>query len=130
MQISYEKYSNEKKDARKIYNDIKPVWCVVLADYISFNKEGFQHLIRKNGRLRPRSEQMCRFNLLVYIKDILQSPDTKFIHQESPLNGSAADFWKCSEIINGQRITIVICQRKNGAKHFLSIYAKKRKSAP
>ena len=62
----------EKQEVKAIYFQIGRVWYPALGDYVSFNREGFRHLIRKRGVLRSPDEQSRRLALIPYIKKILK----------------------------------------------------------
>jgi hypothetical protein len=110
---------------RRFYQGIGRVWCLVLKDYIEFNKSGFRHLIRKNGILRPYREQRRRFAALTYAKEIIETAQEYFFFEETMKQGIRARFWSLVAMRSDFLVTVVIRQLGDGKKHFFSVYAKK-----
>ena len=116
------------------YKKIKRVWCPALNDYVVFNSMGIRHLLRKRGKLRPKSERIRRIGLLQYATGIIGSPNALIVHQVKDAvrlkrkNGekvpvkNRTHFWAFKHKHNEQIITVVVRQFKRGNKHFLSIY--------
>jgi hypothetical protein len=129
------------ENSKEYYSRIGRIWCPALKDYVSFNSVGFRHLLRKKGVLRAGGDQRRRFNLLVDAVRIVKDPEVTFEHKsddalhrihrngEGILVFSKVDFWKLVRREPDKMITVVIRQFEGGAKHFLSVYAKKQKSA-
>jgi hypothetical protein len=94
---------------------------------IYFNKNGFNHILRKNGRLRTQEEQNNRLELLFYAKGILMNSkkfDT-YIKNEKGDKKSLAQFWSFGSKINNKKVRVIVRQINNGPKHFFSIFEEK-----
>jgi hypothetical protein len=119
-------YEEKKENAKECYSKIGRIWCPILNDYIIFNQTGFRHMIRKGRRPRPKNDQIRRFTLLPFAKDIIESNNTKLIQKES--DNISTHSWNFLAIIgkgNKQNIVIVIRQNRAGEKYFFSIYNQK-----
>jgi hypothetical protein len=124
----------EKQEAKAIYFRIGRVWCPALGDYVVFNREGFRHLIRKQGTLRSPSEQSRRLALIPYVKEILEKSlivaehrteqriGILRTHGNKKIGTTQIDFWSLKVEQNGEIITVVIRQSPGGIKHFLSVF--------
>jgi hypothetical protein len=121
-------YEEAKKRAKEFYCTIGPVWCPALNEGVLLNQKGFKHLIGSRGVVRPQNEQIRRFDLLRYVKIILENPQAIIFHDTKGLENSWTDFWIFTEIIDNVRIKIVVRQIGKGKKHFFSIYGKTQKS--
>jgi hypothetical protein len=133
-------YEDAKQKAKEFYRTIGRVWCPILGDHIIFNRIGLQHLIRKHGIERPKSEQKRRFALLPVALKVIENPHITARYQpretvrgikwrgKKVLISSRIDFWELTEKDNGLVIKIIIRQFKGTKKHFLSVYARKEKS--
>lgn len=103
--------------AKAYYFQIGSVNCKALnGEHIYFTREGFEHLIRKGRRLRTIPDQIRRFKLLVYAKDIIEKTHNIEIRDEG-----RNKFFALRETVDKKVITVVILQIGNGKKHFLSI---------
>jgi hypothetical protein len=134
-------YKEAEKKAKEFYLSIDKVWCPILADYIIFNRAGFEHLIGKRSVLRPKSERKRRFMLLQYTESILSDSAVQFEYEErrishtTKINGervtvtSKAHFWRFYAERDEKLIKLVIRQIENHQKHFFSIFEGKRKTA-
>jgi hypothetical protein len=114
---------------KEAYSKIGRVWCPVLEDFVTFNRAGLQHLIRKRGIMRPKSEQRRRFALLRYAEDIIKNPNATVTHEIKNAELSPAEFWTFQEEQDDIRITLTIRQIGKGNKHFFSIYGDKIKTS-
>jgi hypothetical protein len=122
----YQHYEEEKHRAKEYYKRLGRIWCPGLNDYVVFNSVGFRHLMRKGGTWRSKDEQMRRFDLLPYAQKIITDPKAVFITEKRtliPLT-SEAEFFACTNQIDGQQITVIIRQINMRQKHFFSIFAK------
>jgi hypothetical protein len=115
---------------KEAYSKIGRVWCPVLEDFVTFNRAGLQHLIRKRGIMRPKSEQRRRFALLRYAENIIKNPDAIVTHEIKNAELSPAEFWMFHREQDDIRITLTIRQIGKGNKHFFSIYGDKIKTSP
>ena len=140
--IAKKNYKRTKEDARTYYSAIGNPPCLFLAENVIFDRMGFQHLIRPRGVQRPKSEQMRRFALLPYVKEILEDPHANVKHHQKEtvrvmkiggkktVKPTFADFWEFTAERDGKTIKVIVRQFPNGEKHFLSVYEKKAKTSP
>jgi len=123
----------EKQRAKVVYFDIGHAWCPALNDYVWFNREGFRHLIRKQGAPRSPEEQSRRLALIPYAKEIIEKTFVATEHRTAQSNrivrthgnkigATQIHFWSLKARYNGKVITVVIRQSQGGKKHFLSIF--------
>jgi hypothetical protein len=87
----------ENENPKKLYENIGETWCQVLKECITFNRLGFQHLLRKRGIPRTKAEKERHFAPLPFVKEIIEDPSNN------------AEFWRLSKEINGK-------------KYFFSVY--------
>ncbi len=92
---------------------------------VIFNRHGLRHIFWKRNARRTINDQIRRFKLLPYAKDIILSSTefTKY-HQEpfqSILGGKVVQFWTFTKKLNAKTIHIIIRQLGHGQKHFFSI---------
>ena len=134
-------YLEIKLQAKKLYSKIGRVSCPAFGgDFVSFNRLGFSHLLRKGHIPRPKSEQKRRLSLLKYAEVIVKNPKAKIYfrqieakylinrHGQKILTASLVKFWTFIEEIDGKKIKLVIRQLGNGNKHFLSIMERRHKN--
>lgn len=127
-------YFEIKQQAKNVYSKIGRLPCPALGgEYVTFNRLGFSHLLRKGHVPRPKSEQKRRLFLLKYAEQIVKNPKSKiyfrqteekyFInrHGQKILTTSIAKFWTFIEDVDNKKIKLVIRQLGSGQKHFLSI---------
>jgi hypothetical protein len=131
----------ENKNGRNFYKNIGRAWCPELNDYVAFTNAGIQHLMRKNGKSRLRNEQVRRFRLLPYAKEIIEGRDIKISHGKGEtvrfskqhdmavIKKLPADFWKLTKTYGDVAITVVVRQIEGKEKHFFSIYNAKTKKS-
>lgn len=129
-----ETYKESREKARKLYRDIQHVWSPIFGENILFTSVGFQHLTRKNGFPRSKSEQKRRFALIPLAEEIVKNPNatvsrnTRVVDRRIESHGSKksmsaeADFWIITERRDDDKIIVVIRQLNGGNKHFFSIY--------
>ena len=117
-------YEELRKRAETFYIKIERVWSPALSDHVIFKRSGFQHLIWKGGRPRPKSEQKRRFYSLIHVEKIISNPDARFLHEQR----GNAQFWTFTENRGGKIIKVIIQQIGEGKKHFLSVFEKNKKS--
>lgn len=83
MEIEEHKLEKVKQDARLFYNQINKVRCPYLGKDISFNSEGFEHLLFKSwNRGRSRIEQYTRLRILPKIVEIIKVSHTLQEYEE------------------------------------------------
>ncbi len=118
---------------KEYYFSIRKVRCPLLNnEWVYFSRKGFEHLIRKRRFLRPISDQIRRFYLLKYAKQVIESTKIyeyknikSFVkvrrNKQKVKEINIIQFWTLSHHIHGHVIKVVIIQEGNGRKHFLSI---------
>ena len=58
-------YRNKFLSAKKYYKSIGTIKCPALDnELVYFRRDGFEHLIRKDRKIRPIPDQLRRFKLL------------------------------------------------------------------
>ena len=132
-------YEEAKKNAKEFYGKLERVWCPALGDYVFFNKSGFEHLVRKRGLPRPKSEQKRRFALLPHIESILKDPTVTVSHEEdnilhtTKIQGERAlvpavvTFRRIVAMRDDKLVKIVIRQINGREKHFFGAFEGKQK---
>ena len=110
------------KRKRLEYKNIGHIECPALGnEKIYFNKYGWDHLMRKNGKLRPIYQQFRRMRLLPYVISIVSDAKTSASHSVSEEDGCPCHFWAFEEIINLKSVRVVIRKIGNGRTHFFSV---------
>jgi len=118
--MSKNSYRNKFFAAKEYYKSIGAIQCPALNnELVYFRRDGFEHLIRKDRKIRPIPDQLRRFKLL-YKAGIIMGQG-KIIEQEIE-NGIY--FWTLGYLINGTLIKIIIWQKRTGLKKFLSVMDK------
>ncbi len=128
-------YDQLKSDGFEYYNNIKRIDSPIFNQSITFNAEGFNHIIFKNARTeRERSSQIARFNLLPLAVKLLKIATTYQEFEESieklevkeykkkVRKTKIVKYWGVIAIIDNRKIKVII--RKigdNGNFHFWSI---------
>jgi hypothetical protein len=118
-------YKRIKREAKAFYDSIGRVWCQALYSDVLFIRAGFQHLIRRKGIQRPKSEQKRRFTLLKYVGEILGSPEAIFSSHVKNLNGRQVTFHVFKKQYLDEIVTVVVRQDEGRPIQFLSVYSKK-----
>ncbi len=90
---------------------------------ITFNRTGLNHLIRKHGKRRLKSDRERRFALLQYAPGIIANPRAEVISRKT----RRANFWMFKEEKDGRTVKVIVRQLSGGKKHFYSIFANKKK---
>ncbi len=118
---------------KEYYFSIRKVRCPLLNnEWVYFSRKGFEHLIRKRRFLRPIPDQIRRFYLLKYAKQVIESARTyeykdakNFVkvkrNKQKVKEITTVQFWTLSHSIHRHVIKVVIIQEGNGRRHFLSI---------
>jgi hypothetical protein len=131
-------YTKAVDKAKRVYKMIGRVKCPALNDeFVAFNNEGLNHIMRKGKNLRPKTEQKRRFALLKYAEPIIINPQAIIEYREEIkkvfvkkqgqkiLQESIARFWTFSASVDHCKIKIVVRQLNAGQKHFFSIMGDK-----
>jgi hypothetical protein len=107
------------KDAKEEYRMIGYVECPVLNnEKIYFTNKGFNHLIFRDGKFRPKRDQLRRLSLLKDSIDIIRN--NKEYNKDR-----GEDFWSLSKSINNKLVTVVVLKLPNSDKKiFLSVFDK------
>lgn len=128
-------YEKLKADAKNFYNQIGQVFCPIFGKKISFNAEGFNHIIFKNSRnQRDKSSQILRFKLLALAVKLIKIATTFQEFEETlkefqvknykkKVNKTlSVKYWGVIAIIDGRKVKVIIRQvGDNGSLHFWSI---------
>jgi hypothetical protein len=103
---------------KKEYYSIGFIKCSALGgEKVYFNNHGFNHLIRKNGAKRYVLDIKRRFQLLKFVKRILQSKILYIEYRRGKIK-----YWALSKNINGKIIKVVLRKINRGKIHFYSIF--------
>ena len=70
------------------------------------------------------NEQINRFNLLPQAIKMITDPNSHFVLEENKVTQTR--FWVGKETRNGETITVIIRQIKNGEKHFFSVFSDRK----
>jgi hypothetical protein len=116
-------YQKIRKTVEESYKRLGVIACPALGDeLIHFNNVGINHLIRKGKKIRPISDQIRRFKLLLDAPTILRNGS---LTEYRIVKGSKdVQFWTISCTIKTMIINVVIVQVGNGQKNFLSVTKK------
>lgn len=120
-------------EAKRFYKTIGSLPCKALNnEHILFSRNGFEHLIRKDRKIRPIDDQIRRFKLLKYIRTTMNQStiiDYREIikrkpfrtHKENIERQTVLRQWTLRNRIMNKTIKVVVQQEGLGKKHFLSI---------
>ena len=123
--MNSDNYFKIKEDARKMYKEIGNVQCPILNnEIIYFSDIGFRHLVYKGKWRRKIRDQIRRFRILRYAKDVVRL-STKYTYKNIPTETRIVHFWSIRTTFDGFIIIMIIRQIDNGRKHFFSIMDKK-----
>ena len=112
---------------KKKYYKIGLILCPALDnEKIYFNNHGFNHLIRKRGKLRSKYEQKRRFSLLTFARDIVgdKTVSVEYVFNKNKENRTY--FYILEKEIDKKIIKIVIRKINNSKLHFFSIMDKNK----
>ena len=108
--------------AKAEYNKIGNISCPVFGnDPVYFNKHGFNHLLRKGKKYRPRDEQIKRIHLLPSAVYILRRAQEIRGYRSNTVDDVSADFWTIRGIHDGSRIRVILRRLGNSKLHFFSV---------
>jgi len=119
-------------EKRRKYFRIGSVPCPAFGnELVYFNKQGFNHLIRKGRIPRIPEDARKRLGLFDRAETIIVSSDRFETHRHSPAKEVAgkvgippADFWSFHWKSDASSLIVVIRQIGSGPKHFFSIMKK------
>ncbi|MEK7095128.1 MAG: hypothetical protein AAB917_00530 [Patescibacteria group bacterium] len=113
------------KEAKREYYKIGAIKCPAFEnDLVYFNKDGFNHLIRKGRKYREKNEQERRLELVPVVINTLTQRRTfsrySITQKVKNRKESTAHFWIFND--SKRRISIVVRKLNSGNKHFFSVY--------
>ena len=112
------RYEETLKEAKVFYSTLQEVSCPALSnESVVFNAMGLKHIIRKGRFIRQKNDQLRRFRLLKYAKDILADPEVLPVHRKE----ESAEFWTFEKIYPDRKVIVIVRRLGNGNKHFFSI---------
>lgn len=124
-------YFKLKKETLSFYKKIKKINSPAFdEENIYFTRVGFDHLVRKGRTKRSKKEQIHRFRLFRFVKQIVSNKEATILFRETIRGSSRAYFWTFVETIRGLKIKVVIRQIDGGTKHFFSIMGSGTKKSP
>lgn len=111
-------YGVLRKEAWDFYSQIGSVICPALNnEKVFFSRAGFNHILKKGRTPRPKKDQIRRFKLLPYTKEILQGNNATVLFRQ----GETALFWEIATERNNRIMRVIVRQKKGGLKHFFSV---------
>jgi hypothetical protein len=128
-------YPDIKQQALRRYSSFEPTPCRAFdGERVFFTAEGFNHLVYPSPKKeRDRRAQILRFDMLERAKLLIgltttyQEYDEEIAYRKVNRKGAYVEralverMWGFVAIIRGFRIKVVIVQRGNGKKEFLSV---------
>ncbi len=114
------KYNQIKQQAYKKYKKINQVYCPYLKDKISFNSQGFWHMIyTARNKKRPRSVQLLRFKLMPYAVQIVKITTT--LQEVEKIRRKRIIYFGFIAIIEGWKIKVIVKKVGRGKPIFWSV---------
>ena len=102
--MSKNSYRNKFIATKKYYKSIGAIQCAALNnELVYFRRDGFEHLIRKDRKIRPIPDQLRRFKLLYKAEIVMRQG--KILEQEIE---DGVYFWTLGHSIDGTLIKIII----------------------
>jgi hypothetical protein len=118
---------NRINERKEFYYSIGHIRCKSLyGAQVYFNRYGFNHLLRKNGSIRPINEVIERLSLLEKAVHMIRDLSNINEYKVTGTGKSKAYFWAIIEKFEGLEIKVVIRKVGNGRIHFFSVYAKQK----
>ncbi len=118
---------NRITERKEFYYSIGHIPCKSLyGARVYFNRYGFNHLLRKNGSIRPISEVIERLSLLEKAVRMIRDLSNINEYKVTGTGKSKAHFWALIKKFEGLEIKVVIRKVGNGRTHFFSVYAKQK----
>ena len=114
------------KKAKEEYYKIDRVNCPAFNNEgVFFTSSGFNHLQRKNRKLRDKNIQIRRISLCYYAPGILKRA-TQFLTHYTDVDArrTRVDFWSLEGKVNGINLVVIVRQIDNHSKHFFSVFEK------
>jgi len=112
-----------KRLAKVVYDGIRGrVWCPAFDDFIYFSSRGYKHITHKYDRgeriWRDDADILRRIRLLPSAPGIVADPTVTII-PKPPKNRDK--MWRLDKQIGNKMITVMIVQKGNGRKQYLSV---------
>lgn len=109
----------------KLYKQVRKIYCNQLGVVVHFGNQGFRHLLRKYGKIRPSKDYTRRFILFrKYIKSLGQG-EFKITTKIQERNNSRVCFLSLEKNFNDKKIIVILRRINDGKIHFFSIMDKK-----
>lgn len=114
------KYIENEKDKYKKIGNIK---CPAFSnEEVYFNHHGLNHLMYKDGILRPRKDILDRFSLLIFVPNIIKKIKSVEGEERRIKENSQAYFWTIKhKVHHNLSIRIILRRLNNGVLHFFSV---------
>lgn len=114
-------------NTKQIYFTIGAITCPALGNAaVYFDRQGFQHLVRKGKRHRSSREIIRRFKLIPFAKNIIITTEKIHHYEKTKYLESIGEFWTLSGKIVGEHrdstVYIVLRKLNTGRIHFFSIF--------
>jgi hypothetical protein len=111
-------YTNDILKFKQYYFAIGGVQCPAFNnDLVFFNRKGWNHILRKQGKLRNQKDQLRRLRLISIAKRIIQTSNT---WQEYRKSSSNNEFWSFTLDLSNTIITVIV-RRDYNQKYFFSV---------
>jgi hypothetical protein len=119
---------NRINERKEFYYSVGHVPCKSLhGARVYFNRHGFNHLLRKNGSIRPINEVIERLSLLEKAVHMIRDLSNINEYKVMGTDKSKAHFWALIKKFDSLEIKVVIRKVGNGKTHFFSVYARDKK---
>ena len=127
--MTEKEYKKELAEAHESYKKLAPISCPHLDnEKIVFNRLGFNHLVRKGNKLRPRHEVLLRLSYLQKITHVISSPKSVCEQRVESYESLKVHYWGLTlQIEKNLILRVVVRQINSGPKHFFSIMQKNKK---
>ncbi len=104
--------------SREDYYKIGFVTCPAFnGELVYFNSHGWNHIIRKNGKIRSVEQQKRRIELIPYAVHIIRTSTYWKEHRKGKEN---TEFWSFSKKF-GDKTIVVVVRKHSSKKYFFSI---------
>jgi hypothetical protein len=125
--MNEEKWKKFFQKAKEDYYNIGVIPCSAFGGKpVYFNRNGFNHLIRKGRKHREQDIQIWRLKLVPYAVIALGNIKSIYQYREHTRGKSVACFWelRTKTKIMGKKIILCIILRKlcGGKLHFFSVF--------
>ncbi len=118
---------NRITERKEFYYSIGHIRCKSLyGAQVYFNRYGFNHLLRKNGSIRPINEVIERLGLLEKAVQMIRDLSNINEYKVMGTDKSRAHFWAIIKKFDSLEIKVVIRKVGNGRSHFFSVYSRQK----